>query len=302
MRVVACMTSHNRRETTLAALAALREQVGVPTCDVILVDAGSLDGTAEAVEARYPEACVVRGGVDLYWSSGTRLAMGRAELGRDDALLLLNDDTLLQPHALEALCATYEEAVRKHPERRHVVVGTTCAPDFDAPTYGGLRAGPRWRPLRLTLVPPGPVPATCDTFNGNVVLIPSSVVADAGFVERRWVHGMGDIDYGFRLSRRGVALWVCPVVAGTCSRNDVRGTWQDASLSLSRRLRLVLGVKGLPPRQYAVLCRRWGGPLWPLLVVSPYVRLIVGAALRRRLSRMRVAPAVRAGRDRSRLR
>lgn len=280
MRISVCMTSHNRRQQTLVALDSLAHQ-DVPL-DVILVDAGSTDGTVEAVRANFPEVRVVPAGPELYWSGGTRRAMQEAVFGQVDALLWLNDDTVLSPGALSAMSRAYDEAVGEDPSRPHVVVGTTVSPGTSQVTYGGWKAGPWWRPLRLSRVVPGPRRVACNTFNGNVVLIPADALSRVGLLDDCWVHGGGDIDYGLRLSRSGVGIWVCPDVAGECAHNDIEGTWQDPSLPLGERLRHMTAVKTLPPKQHYLLCRRWGGPFWPVAFASPYLRLVVSAFTQRK--------------------
>lgn len=279
MRIAVCMTSHNRREKTLAALDSLAKQ-RVPL-NVILVDAGSTDGTAEAVRVNFPDVRVLPAGPELYWSSGTRRAMQEAVSEQVDAVLWLNDDTVLRPGALSAMCMAYDEAVHEDPSRPHVVVGTTASPDTSQVTYGGWATGPWWRPLRLSRVVPGLRTVPCDTFNGNAVLIPADALSRVGLVDDCWVHGGGDIDYGLRLSRSGVGVWVCPDVVGECALNNIQRTWQDASLPLGERLRHMTDVKSLPPTQHYLLCRRWGGPFWPVALVSPYLRLVVSALTQR---------------------
>ena len=48
------MTSHNRRAKTLACLASLAAQDADLDVRVVLVDAGSQDGTREQVAATFP--------------------------------------------------------------------------------------------------------------------------------------------------------------------------------------------------------------------------------------------------------
>ncbi|SOE74952.1 hypothetical protein SAMN05446589_5547 [Streptomyces sp. OV198] len=56
------LTCHNRRERTLRALGSLHSQLGLPSAisiSVHLVDAGSDDGTTDAVRAAFPGTDVV---------------------------------------------------------------------------------------------------------------------------------------------------------------------------------------------------------------------------------------------------
>jgi GT2 family glycosyltransferase len=270
--VVAVLASHNRRETTMACLARLGRQTGaeIDLC-AVLVDDASQDGTAAAVAQAFPWVRVVPGTGTLYWSRGMRLAASYA-IQRDPAhLLWLNDDTILSEDALPRLLDVAVGA----PDA--IIVGTTRTsdPTTAKPTYGGLL---RRSPLRLRFdrVDPDPaVPLPCDTFNGNIVLISRAAYRRVGNIDPRLVHVLGDIEYGMRARSLGVRCLVAPGYYGTCDHSDLVGTWYDPRVSLVRRIRGILGAKGLPPRVWAHFLRRYGGPAWPLIWASPYAKTLL---------------------------
>ncbi|NUV38654.1 glycosyltransferase, partial [Streptomyces sp. KAI-27] len=75
--VAVLMTSRDRRRQILRALDALADQRSLPpgtALRVHLVDAGSRDGTAEAVRAAHPEVEVHRAGPRVRWGEGIRMA------------------------------------------------------------------------------------------------------------------------------------------------------------------------------------------------------------------------------------
>ncbi|WP_239092138.1 glycosyltransferase, partial [Streptomyces sp. SID14478] len=76
-RVAVLTVTHNRCATALAALDALAAQHGLPPdtrVRVHLVDAGSHDGTPEAVRRAHPGVQVTVAGPDVLWGQGMRLA------------------------------------------------------------------------------------------------------------------------------------------------------------------------------------------------------------------------------------
>lgn len=273
-QVVAVLACHDRREATLAALAALAGQTGHGAdLRVVLVDDGSSDGTAAAVRARFPDTTIERGDGSLWWNGGMRHGMAVARREHDpDHLLWLNDDTVLDPDALGRLLAT-----RDGLPGPAIVVGTTRDPDTGELTYGGVRRPDRRRPMSFELVPPDPDRARpAETMNGNVVLVPRPVFEIVGELDPVFTHAMGDYDYGLRARAADFEVVVAPGTFGTCARNpdpwatgDVEETW--------RRLR---GPRGLPPAEWREFTRRWAGPLWPVYFASPYVRRLLRAARR----------------------
>jgi GT2 family glycosyltransferase len=73
--------------------------------EVMLVDNGSTDGSAEHVEERWPDVRVVRTGRNLGFAAGNNVGMMRAT-GR--YVVLLNPDTTVQPGWLQALVQAAE--------------------------------------------------------------------------------------------------------------------------------------------------------------------------------------------------
>ncbi len=274
--IAALLTCHNRREHTLECLESLRA-TAIPgiTVDVHLVDDASNDGTAVAVASAYPEVEISRGSGDLFWGGGMRLAFTRAVPARPDHVLWLNDDVVLDPNALERLLTTYATLCAER-QPLSVVVGSTRDPQTGATTYGGVRRTSRLRRMAFAPVAPTDTPQVCDTMNGNVVLIPRSVYSVVGNMDERFTHGGGDTDYGLRARSTGCQVYLAPGHVGTCSVNPRVGTFRDETLSRHERLRLVASPKGLPVVEWTALCRRHGGPLWPVLALSPYVRIMAG--------------------------
>jgi GT2 family glycosyltransferase len=268
--IVALLTSHERRTRTLAALESFERQV--PTgCETraVLVDAGSTDGTPDVVKDRFPTTDVLRVGAGVFWNQGMRIALAHARRSDPDYYLWLNDDTVLDDDALDILLSTDGE-VRGRSGLPGVVVGTTRDPISGEPTYGGVtRQDPR-RPMRFRLVTPGSSPREVETMNGNCVLLPREVVEAVGNLEASYTHAMGDLDYGLRVRSAGMTVWVAPGTIGTCARN--RAVRRSAHAEMAH----LAGPKGLPPREWRVFVRRWGGGLWPFYFASPYVRRIMG--------------------------
>lgn len=274
-RIAVLITSFNRREMTLACLAALFRQRDVEPLHltVFLVDDGSADSTGDAVRTRFPQARVLQGSGGLFWNGGMRMAFDAAMKEGFDAYILLNDDTTLYDDALERVVACANASIITG--KPAIVVGSTRSPGAGEHTYGGLVRRTRgWR-LWLEAVIPDPDRAVlCETMNGNFTLIPVEVARTVGNLELRFRHQFGDLDYGFRAKSACFDLVVAPGYVGECPINAREATWRDPGSSFAARWRNLLSPKGVPVTEWLLFTRRHYGWRWLHYAASPYLKTI----------------------------
>jgi N-acetylglucosaminyl-diphospho-decaprenol L-rhamnosyltransferase len=91
---------HNTRDLLHACLESIGSSRYV--IEVLLVDAGSIDGTAEMVTEQFPAVRLLATGQNLGFTRGNNRAL---RIARGRYLLLLNPDAVLSPGALEAMVA-----------------------------------------------------------------------------------------------------------------------------------------------------------------------------------------------------
>jgi Glycosyl transferase family 2 len=141
-QVAVVVLSWNGREDTLACLDSLRRVEHEPL-SVIVVDNASVDGTADAVAARHPEAELVRNAANLGYAGGMNAGIRRArELGADH-VLLLNNDTEVDATFVGALV----EAAAAHPDAGALCAKVLFAEPADRIWFAGADYDPR-RPAR----------------------------------------------------------------------------------------------------------------------------------------------------------
>ncbi|THF69861.1 glycosyltransferase family 2 protein [Deinococcus sp. Arct2-2] len=265
------LTVFNRREKTLEALHHLyKNQNPNVRLLVTLFDDGSQDGTAAAIAAQFPEVQVLTGDGSNYWNGGMRRAWEVAKRSQPEFYLWLNDDTLLDSSAIRNLLDTSAFFADQA-----IIVGSTRDPETGALTYGGVVRKSRWKPVRFHIVSPGSTPIRADTMNGNCVLVPRGVEQKLGILSPAYTHSMGDFDYGLRAKKLNIEMWIAPEFVGTCGRNQIFGTWQDTALTKKARWFKLIGVKGLPPKEWAAFTYRHGGVLWPITWLSPYIKCLL---------------------------
>ena len=263
--VAIVMTCHNRRDTTLRCLSALRAQEGAHAAlSLFVTDDGSTDGTSEAIREVWPEATIIRGTGSLYWAAGMALAERSAVRHRPDYLLWLNDDTLLDPDAVGRLLAASRD------EPASIVVGATVDPETAKGTYGG-RTRIDYHPQRLARLPLADHVQRADTFNGNVVLVPWKARVTVGPIDGAFPHAYADDDYGLRATAKGVPIVQAPGAVGTCPRNPAKPSPLGGAVDRWQRLQ---SPTGLPWRAQSRYLRRHGDWRWPVLLIGGQVRRV----------------------------
>lgn len=264
-RIAVIIACHNRRDTTVRCLEALRANSDVDAeLRLFVTDDGSTDATSEAIKAIWPEATIVQGTGALFWAAGMALAERAAVRDRPDYLLWLNDDTLLDPDAVARLLALSQDMPNA------IVVGATRDPETGEGTYGG-RTRIDYHPQRLARLPITDQPQRADTFNGNVVLIPWSARTTVGPIDGSFPHAYADDDYGLRATARGVPIMQAPGSVGTCARNQAT---PSPSGGLADRWQRLQSPTGLPWRAQARYLRRHGDWRWPFLLGTQGVKRV----------------------------
>ncbi|MEP2777054.1 MAG: glycosyltransferase [Luteolibacter sp.] len=266
IRIAVLMTCFNRRELTLDCLRRLfSQQLPEGTnLGVTLVDDGSTDGTGAAVKTEFPEVTVLNGDGNLYWCGGMRKAWAHAAQADPDYYLLLNDDTMLEEGALMELLKLCGE-----PSNRTIAVASVVDPLTGVASYGGVCLG-------SGLAIPAGKPTECQTFNANCVMIPRSVFMEMGPFHSVYTHAMGDTDYGFHATKRGIRILASSHFLGSCELNVGRDVWRDRNLPRLKRLKALQSPKGLPFREWMEFNRRNSGWKWPYYTVSPILRILLG--------------------------
>ncbi len=274
-KIAILLCCHERKEHTKACLDTLLE--GLPESlepVVVVVDAGSTDGTSQMLES-YPmpsgRLILIRRGPELFWTGAMRIAMSYAakRLKDSDYVLLVNDDVRFLPGALEALVRRIKAV------NADAVAGATRS-ESGAQSYGGVRLTSRCL-ARYELIPPSEEPQLCDTFNCNCLLLDGKCFLSMGNLDRAYVHSMGDYDYGLRLKKAGKIVINSADYTGICEDNRLEGSWRDKTLSRRERLKKKESPKGLPRRDwYHYVRKNYSLPAALYHSLTPYLRILLG--------------------------
>ncbi len=101
----------NRAADTIACVRSVLALRG-GAFDILLIDNGSTDQSAERLRAMFPEIPLIVNAHNLGFAEGNNVGIRRALEGGATQVLLLNNDTVVDPGMLEAL----RDAARANPE------------------------------------------------------------------------------------------------------------------------------------------------------------------------------------------
>jgi GT2 family glycosyltransferase len=180
----------NAREVLLPAIDSVFSEVKGISYEVIVSDNDSADGSADAVEAEFPEARVIRNVRNLGFAGGNNVGLREA---RGRYVTLLNADTLTHAGAFERM-VTYMDA---HPE-----VGA-CGPQLLNPDGSKQNCFHNFPSLAtellnlslLKILFPKKYPSKRQTYTEPIVV--DAVLGACMLVRREVLERVGPMDEGY---------------------------------------------------------------------------------------------------------
>jgi len=209
-RIIAVVPVHNGREATLAFLESMAG-VTWKNLEIILVDDGSSDGSAEAVAINFPGVRILRGDGNLWWAGATNLGIREALSRGTDYILTINNDNLVEADFIEPLLRVLEDNPR--------ALATSKMIDFhDRDFICSFGGKIDWhlgeirdynsRRDRMDFA----VRRECDWLHGSSTLIPAAAFAELGLIDAgHYPQYLADTEFSLRAKRNGYRLFVEPM-------------------------------------------------------------------------------------------
>lgn len=241
MRASIIVVAYNSRSYLPACLDAVLACVG-PDDEIIVVDNGSVDGSADLVAAAYPGVRLLRGANTGYAGGNNR----GADLARGADLVFLNPDTCVQPGAIDALLAPLHDA-------DNVALTTACVVYMDRPELVNT-CGNTMHYTGLTYCRGAEQPRACyaasadvDAVSGAAFAIKRSVFEALGGFDEQFFMYVEDTDLSLRARLAG---YRCRYVADAVVQHDYRPAFSPRKVFYLDRNRHLMLLKNLGRATY----------------------------------------------------
>lgn len=206
-----CIATWNAVDTLRSCLHSIFDGTWHLIKQVIVTDNASEDGTSRIVQEEFPQVYLIRSETNLLYGGGINLA-ARQATGRN--LIVLNDDALVSPHALEALCRFLDT----HPQ------AGICAPRMLRPNGKGERLGGFFpsrktettrllgmrRLLRAKIQ--SDLPFEVDWVSGSCFAIRRRIAEEADYFDEGYPFYWEDVDLCYRVRALGWSVWLLPQI------------------------------------------------------------------------------------------
>lgn len=210
LRIATIILNWNRKDDTLRCLESLRHST-YPENDLYVVDNASTDGSVEAVRTLFPEARLIVNADNLGYAEGNNVAIRLALDLEYDAVLLLNNDTVVAPDAVSRLAESLSA------DRRVGVVSPVmyflARPELIWSAGGTVdwKRGSVASTYYSALA--GDLPASdfeVDHVSGCCMLVRADAIRDAGPLDPRFFMYFEETEWCVRLGRAGYRILVNP--------------------------------------------------------------------------------------------
>ena len=215
------VVSHNRVDRLRSCLESLEHSTGRDGLQLIVVENGSRDGSAE-LESDFPKTQFAKLPKNFGLTKGMNIGWRAADA---EYVLFLHEDTEVEPDAIERLAAVLDatsEAAAVCP----LLVDENGRP---APQLGSLPPDGQWRPAQ-----PGDEPAAVAYPRGAALMVRAFVIKSTRQIDEHYGQFGADADLAAQIRRGGRKILLVPQAHVRHSPSPVDSSLVRADFQLGR--------------------------------------------------------------------
>ncbi len=247
-KVAIIILNWNGRDDTLACLESVF-RIDYPNYGVIVVDNGSSDDSVPAIHQRFPQARVIETGENLGYAGGNNVGIKYALENNFDAILLLNNDTIVDKNVLNA----FFSALSRYPEG--AILGAKIY--YHSQPHTLWFAGGKWVRETMDFIHIGQNQEddrkfsrdiVCDYITGCALFASAQVFRRVGLLDEDFFLTYEETDWCYRAKELGYPS-ICIPEAKVWHKVSASfgGEYSPLSRYFLTRNRLLWGKKHLPP-------------------------------------------------------
>jgi GT2 family glycosyltransferase len=209
--VVVILLNYNRVQDTVECILSLKSCT-YQNLDIIVVDNGSKDGSEETIRNKFHDIEIIQTGSNLGFCRGNNIGIQTALKRNPKYILLLNNDTLIEPDFLEPMVSAME-----HNENAAAAGGTICYyPDKQKIWYAGGKFK-YWRASSISNYSGKNIDSIRNlheqkvTFiTGCMMLVRAQMFTSLGCLDEQYFMYFEDAEFSLRLIEAGKDLVYAP--------------------------------------------------------------------------------------------
>tara|TARA_R110000787_G_scaffold73084_3_gene162802 strand:- start:1825 stop:3870 length:2046 start_codon:yes stop_codon:yes gene_type:complete len=200
----------NGKDDTLECLTSL-SQISYSNYQVVVVDNGSSDDSVHAIKESFPDVTLIETGANLGFAEGNNVGVRHALEQNCDYVLLLNNDTVVEPNLLDVLV---EYAISKG----GLGVFGPKITYYDKPDVIWW-AGSKWDNAKQRFdhvglneedSPAFDQPGETDYICGCALFIPTRIIDDIGLMDAKFFLTYEETDWCYRARKAGYPSYYVP--------------------------------------------------------------------------------------------
>jgi GT2 family glycosyltransferase len=203
MDLTIIIPNYNTRHLLDRCLAS----IGNISCEIIVVDNNSSDGSVEMVKTKYPYVTLIRNNENVGYGKANNMAIKRA---KGKYILLLNSDCIVKNNAIQALlsCGENKDFVGGKLFNEDGTPQQSAGPFYTIPVVF-IMLFLKGDQLHITRYSPQ-VLQEVDWVSGACLLGKKDAFEDVGLFDETIFMYMEEIEFLYRAKKKGYRVWFCP--------------------------------------------------------------------------------------------